>query len=193
MKLEEYSFLYNAAAYFAAKEHFGAKERAALEALRQKTPDDEKNTQAYKQAESELEDAANRQNFVSLITQPTQEGFEALCWAVAELATQGELLRRHMGYEPRELLTAEKVRRELAPHQVTQAISFVMAAVIHGIHEPSDADDEVDEVMEELQKKKREGTDPARLSWVVVGIGAEHERSHADGDSNSIQCLPDTV
>lgn len=153
VKLEEYSFLYNAAAYFAAKEHFGAKERAALEALRQKTPDDEKNTQAYKQAECELEDAANRQNFVSLITQPTQEGFEALCWAVAELATQGELLRRHMGYEPRELLTAEKVRRELAPHQVTQAISFVMAAVIHGIHEPSDADDEVDEVLEELQKK----------------------------------------
>ena len=153
MKLEEYSFLYNAAAYFAAKEHFGAKERAALEALRQKTPDDEKNSHAYKQAESELEDAANRQNFVSLITQPTQEGFDALCWAVAELATQGELLRRHMGYEPRELLTAEKVRRELAPHQVTQAISFVMAAVIHGIHEPSDADDEVDEVLEELQKK----------------------------------------
>ena len=192
MKLEEYSFLYNAAAYFAAKEHFGAKERAALEALRQKTPDDEKNTQAYKQAESELEDAANRQNFVSLITQPTQEGFEALCWAVAELATQGELLRRHMGYEPRELLTAEKVRRELAPHQVTQAISFVMAAVIHGIHEPSDADDEVDEVLEELQKK-REGTDPARLPWAVIGNGAEHERSHADGDSNSIQRLPDTV
>ena len=153
MKLEEYSFLYNAAAYFAAKEHFGAKERAALEALRQKTPDDEKNTQAYKQAECELEDAANRQNFVSLITQPTQEGFDALCWAVAELATQGELLRRHMGYEPRELLTAEKVRREHAPHQVTQSISFEMAAVIHGIHEPSDADDEVDEVLEELQKK----------------------------------------
>lgn len=88
-----------------------------------------------------------------MITQPTQEGFDALCWAVAELATQGELLRRHMGHEPRELLTAEKVRRELAPHQIAQAVSFVMAAVIHGIHEPSDADAEVDEVLEELQKK----------------------------------------
>ena len=127
--------------------------KAPAREFSERAADDEKNTQAYKQAESELEDAANRQNFVSLITQPTQEGFEALCWAVAELATQGELLRRHMGYEPRELLTAEKVRRELAPHQVTQAISFVMAAVIHGIHEPSDADDEVDEVLEELQKK----------------------------------------
>ena len=55
---------------------------------------------------------------VAAIAGQGPESFDALCWALAELAQQGELARRDMGYDSGEMLTVERVRRQLMPAQL---------------------------------------------------------------------------
>ena len=85
-------------------------------------------------------------------------GFDALCWALVELSAQGELMRRHMGQDKKELLTLETVQAELMPYQLPDAKKLVMEAVIRGIQAPKDENSEVDVVLQELQKKTGKGS-----------------------------------
>lgn len=80
------------------------------------------------------------------------EAFEATCWALAEMARQGELIRRHMGETPRETPDAETFALELRPRQIVAAQGIVMDAIRDGLSNKDD-EDEVDEVLAELQKK----------------------------------------
>ena len=86
------------------------------------------------------------------LSAPGGKGFEALCWAVGELSTQGELIRRDMGHDKKEPLTAEYVRLHLKPSELLAAKSAVIEAMIRGLNS-GDEDEEVDEVLAELQKK----------------------------------------
>lgn len=95
---------------------------------------------------------------VSELAKNTTAGFEALCWAMVELSTQGELMRRHMGHESRELLTVDKIQMELMPYQLPEAKKVIMEAVIKGIQAPKDDGAEVDVVLQELQKKTGRGS-----------------------------------
>lgn len=81
-----------------------------------------------------------------------REAFAATCWALAEMAKQGELVRRHMGETPRETPDAEMFALELRPRQVVAAQGIVVDAIRDGMSNKDDAD-EVDEVLAELQKK----------------------------------------
>ena len=65
---------------------------------------------------------------ISAMSSTGKEGFDALCWAVVELSTQGELCRRAMGHDKAKLLTLEE-----------------------------DENAEVDEVLAELEKKTGAG------------------------------------
>ena len=78
--------------------------------------------------------------------------FEATCWALAEMARQGELVRRHMGETPMDVPDAEKFALELRPRQIVAAQGIVMDAIRDGLSSKDD-EDEVDEVLAELQKK----------------------------------------
>jgi hypothetical protein len=80
-------------------------------------------------------------------------GFEALCWALEALSTQGELVRRNMGYDQSVPLKAETVRRTLMPYQIAEAKNIVLNATIKGLQPPSEGE-EVDEVLQENLKKK---------------------------------------
>lgn len=120
MDLKNFSFLYNAAAHFAASEKY---------------PD----------------------GLVQAMVQNTAEGFDALCWALVELSAQGELVRRYMGHEKRDVLSVDKVRAELMPYQIPEAKKIVMDAVVKGIQPPKDENAEVDVVLQELQKKTGSG------------------------------------
>lgn len=91
---------------------------------------------------------------VNEITQKTVAGFDALCWAIVELTTQGELYRRHMGLDAHEILTVERVQAELMPYQLPEAQKLIMDATIKGLSMPTDENAEVDVVLQELQKKK---------------------------------------
>jgi hypothetical protein len=82
------------------------------------------------------------------------EGFNALCWALAELSMQGELVRRDMGYDKGETLNDDKLRLHLKLRDIPTARQIITDALIAGVGS-SDADSEVDEVMLELQKKTK--------------------------------------
>lgn len=86
------------------------------------------------------------------LTLPGKQGFEALCWALEELSTQGELVRRHMGQDRATPIKAEVAARMLMPHEIADAKNVVFAAIIKGVQGPSE--DEVDEVIAENLKKK---------------------------------------
>ncbi|HIV27279.1 MAG TPA: hypothetical protein IAA64_04880, partial [Candidatus Ornithocaccomicrobium faecavium] len=82
--------------------------------------------------------------------------FDALCWALAELAQQGELARRDMGYDSGEMLTVERVRRQLMPAQLPEAREIVLRAIAKGLKNGEGNDsDEVDEVLAELAEQKK--------------------------------------
>lgn len=153
MKLSDYPFLYNAAAYFAARERFGGAERAELDALTAATDEKGRRSGEYKAEVDRLQAEISKKDLATLLFEPTAEGYDALCWAIAELTTQGELWRRYMGHEARETLTLERVRTELKPYQIAEARALIMTAIIHGIKPPEDKNAEVDEVLEALQKK----------------------------------------
>jgi hypothetical protein len=86
------------------------------------------------------------------ITKSGLEGFEALCWALEELSTQGELVRRDMGYDKGPIIKAEQAKTMLLPYEIMGAKQLILDAIIRGINVP-DESKEIDEVLMELQKK----------------------------------------
>ena len=95
---------------------------------------------------------------VAAIAGQGPEAFDALCWALAELAQQGELARRDMGYDSGEMLTVERVRRQLMPAQLPEAREIVLRTIAKGLKNGEGNDsDEVDEVLAELAEQKKNG------------------------------------
>lgn len=88
----------------------------------------------------------------SAIIEPGKPGFEALCWALSELSTQTELIRRDLGYDKRPILSPEYFARTLKLPDVVAAKGDVIKAISRGLN-AGEEDDEVDEVLLELQKK----------------------------------------
>lgn len=153
MKLKDYQYLYNAAAYFAARERFGAKERAELDTLRMSAGEEMQQSAEFKEEEKQLQAKIDQKDFVAMLFTKSAEGFDALCWAIVELSTQAELQNRYMGRDPREMLHMERVRVELKPTQVAEARAMIMNAIVKGISPAENENAEVDEVLEQLQKK----------------------------------------
>jgi len=87
------------------------------------------------------------------LIKPDKAGFEAACWALAEMATQGELIRRDMGHDRRDAPTAEHFRRHLMPHEYPAVRQLIFERINRGLHGDVDDGAEVDEVLEELGKK----------------------------------------
>ena len=79
------------------------------------------------------------------------DDFDALCWALEELSTQGELIRRDMGHDRQIPLKAETVKRLLMPHQIVDAKNLIYEAIVRGMSK--DENEEIDEVLAENQKK----------------------------------------
>jgi hypothetical protein len=92
------------------------------------------------------------EGLMSSIVKPGTEGFDALCWALEELSTQAELIRRDMGRDKETPLKAETVKRLLMPYQLEEAKKIVFNAIVKGLN-PGGEDEEIDEVLMENQKK----------------------------------------
>lgn len=92
-----------------------------------------------------------------------REGFDKLCQATAILAEQGELVRRHFGYEPGPMLTEETVRALATPKDIVLLRQAVINAVMQGYgREVTDDQEEVDLGLAELEQKKQ-NDDPRPL------------------------------
>lgn len=84
------------------------------------------------------------------------EGFNALCWLLAEMSMQGELIRRDMGYDKGEVLKEDYLRRNIKIRELNKAREIALGAIIQGLKGEDKEDDEIDEVLMELQKKTDE-------------------------------------
>ncbi len=89
---------------------------------------------------------------IEAITKTGTEGFEALCWALEELSTQGELVRRDMGYDKGPIIKAEQAKTNLLPYEIMGAKQVVLDAIVRGINVPEETK-VIDEVLMEIQKK----------------------------------------
>lgn len=68
-----------------------------------------------------------------------QNGFDAICWYLEELATQGELYRRHFGYDKGDIPDAKTMRICLLPLDIPRARSAIRAAVSFGFQRKVEA------------------------------------------------------
>ena len=84
-----------------------------------------------------------------------KSSFDALCWALAEMARQGELYRRYIGETPKEYPTEETFAIGLRPNQITAAYELCMAEIAKGLAKPDEENEEIDLVLMEIQKKTR--------------------------------------
>ena len=57
------------------------------------------------------------------------DGFSSLCWLLAELAEQGELVRRYLGYDPQDIPTPEYFEASLGPLDTLRAKKAVLDAL----------------------------------------------------------------
>lgn len=90
---------------------------------------------------------------IKALIQPGTQGLDALCWALEEMSTQWELIRKEMGYEPKAPIKAETYKRLLRPADLPGAKAAVLEAIKKGTSPTENDDEEVDEVLAEIQKK----------------------------------------
>lgn len=84
--------------------------------------------------------------------EPTQEGWRNLCWLAALMASQGELQRRHMGYDPQPMLSMEELRTGFMAADSSYLRAAVKAALEQGfrteLHTAEKEQEEVDLVLQ---------------------------------------------
>ncbi|MEY8315980.1 hypothetical protein AALB19_01535 [Oscillospiraceae bacterium 50-58] len=88
----------------------------------------------------------------------SRSAFEAICWYLEELATQGELLRRHMGHDQQTAPSADLFMTLLSPTDVPRARRAIHAAVASGFGREEEQPHEVDKGLLELEKKTGAGS-----------------------------------
>ena len=88
----------------------------------------------------------------------TREAFSATCEAAAILAEQGELARRHLGYDRSPIIDAETVAATTAPSGIAALKLSIPAAIELGYgREIVEDNDEVDLGLAELNAQKKTG------------------------------------
>ena len=110
--------------------------------------------------------------------EPTVEGWKNCCWLAALMASQGELQRRHQGYEPQKMLTMEELRTGFMAADSLRLREAVRDALVQGFQRDvpdPDADEEVNLVLlerEEAEKKAGAAALYAFLSSLPAQFGS---------------------
>lgn len=90
------------------------------------------------------------------INPTTKTGRDALCRAVEMLSEQGELTRRHYGYDAGPMLKADELKLLMRPWQVFNIYETALQALAAGYNrEIEEESKEVDIVLQQLQKKTK--------------------------------------
>lgn len=79
--------------------------------------------------------------------------FNAVCWMLAKFAEQGELIRRDAGFKPQNIPTDQHFKLKLRPMELHDAKEAIKETVILGFKRECQENEEVDLVLEEIEKK----------------------------------------
>lgn len=95
--------------------------------------------------------------------------FDALCWMLAKLSEQGELVRRYEGHEAGKIPSEHFFRTNLAPLEIARAKSAVTEAVARGFEREVPGEDaRIDLGLLELEKKTAPApAGPAICRWLA--------------------------
>ena len=96
-------------------------------------------------------------SLVEHVTGSDKASFLATCWFLAELATQGELVRRYQGHDHGPIPTEQTFRVGLSPLEIPAAKQAVQRAMLMGFMRDELEDGPVDLGLAELQKKTAPG------------------------------------
>lgn len=96
-------------------------------------------------------------NAGSILAGTGTEGFSSLCWLLAQLAEQGELVRRYMGYDPQDIPTPEYFEASLGPLDTLRAKKAVLDAFRLGFAREIKDKRGID--IYELEYQKKTGSD----------------------------------
>lgn len=88
--------------------------------------------------------------------EPTAEGWKNCCWLAALMASQGELQRRHQGYDARRMLTMEELRTGFMAADSIRLRQAVRDALVQGFQRDVPDPDEEEEVNLVLQAREEE-------------------------------------
>lgn len=87
-----------------------------------------------------------------------RNAFEAVCWYLEELSTQGELYRRKQGFDKGPVLSAADLMVELSPLGLLDARAQLKSAIYAGfVQEEAEPPKEIDKGLLELEKKTGAG------------------------------------
>lgn len=101
-----------------------------------------------------IDELCGDESIVTLTQPNTREAIEYLYKAVSILAEQGELVRRHFGYDRGDMLTVESIQLLTTPTDNPELKLAVYQAITRGYgREIEDDEKEVDLVLQELEKK----------------------------------------
>ena len=110
--------------------------------------------------------------------EPTVEGWKNCCWLAALMASQGELQRRHLGYEPQKMVTMEELRTGFMAADSLRLREAVRDALVQGFQRDvpdPEADEDVNLVLlerEEAEKKAGAAALYAFLSSLPAPFGS---------------------
>lgn len=96
-------------------------------------------------------------NAGSILAGTGTEGFSSLCWLLAQLAEQGELVRRYMGYDPQDIPVPEYFEASLGPLDTLRAKKAVLDAFRLGFAREIKDKRGID--IYELEYQKKTGSD----------------------------------
>ena len=103
-----------------------------------------------------LHDICGETSLTDAIRAEGAEAFEVIARIGAELAKQGELLRRFMGEDKRPILTAEEILATTTPIGAMHLRTAIMAAVVEGYKRSTAQENgDIDLGLLELNSKKK--------------------------------------
>ncbi len=106
--------------------------------------------------------------------EPTGEGWKNCCWLAALMASQGELQRRHLGEEPRAMLSMEELRTGFMAAESAYLRAAVKAALEQGFRREVPSPGEEEEV--DLVLQEREAASKKALLLVRSGLRSLHQQ-----------------
>ena len=92
---------------------------------------------------------------IDAVKDNTRDGLTAACRAAAILAEQGELARRHFGYDPEPILDAEAIAATMIPSEIAALKVAIPSAMTLGYGREIKSDDEIDLDLAELNAQKK--------------------------------------
>ncbi len=110
------------------------------------------NAAAHFEAEKQYPDG-----LISAAMAHDADGLRALCWGLHLLMEQAEIRRGYLGMEKREIPSEGELMASMSVYDMLLGRGLLMAGINRGLRGAVDESKEIDEVLEEIEKKTGNG------------------------------------